>query len=724
MAKYRVDTDQGSYIIETDEPPAQPPQQQQTPTPSFGQQFMQETVVNPVRQVGSGIYSLGAFGNRMGANIVDLADQLATKVSETTGLEKGGLFKDLSGWLRNQQHGQEQQAAQLSGGRQDLPSQLYRGITQGVGELPAYALAGAALGPVAGMAAIGAIRESDRGWQEALHAAAEGALLGKALHVMGPASRPIRLTGAAAMTYAQARLNGADNTTALANATTMGLLSGSRGGGATAKDILRNVPRPTLKSHLNPVEQQAIEMLKARGVHVDAPTQIGSKALRGAGALAENMPLGASVVNKSRAATESGLQRVSGELMQETYPATVTPESSGADVRGELLGRTEKLAKESNVGYQDAWEHAGNPEFTYDVPVRMEPEIGQDGKPTGRMAEVLEPVNMPVDVRDLKARAKPLWEQWQWRPAGERSTNAAYAALDKLLKGPDFISALEAEEGLKGFKSMARTENKSGQRDVAQGTAAGLIPELQERINEAVAHTGDKAIRGLEEGRRLWAEKEGIQDIYEDLPAEPVQAMGRLIWGRDTGIEFLRKVAKETPDQMAKIGRALLEQLFGKATQGGGFSRTAGLLAKWRDVGPETRKILFKDPKLIADLDNFFQAAEMTQRNPNPSGTALVSQLSNLGVLMIGNPVLGTAYLLGGRGLAKALYSPKGVELLTKGLRPQSPIARAEAATQLLHLTGGLGVVEVPGGPSKLEEFLGKFGTKAGKASRKWKRSW
>jgi len=408
-------------------------------------------------------------------------------------------------------------------------------------------------------------------------------------------------------------------------------------------------PRLQVKTQLNPVEQANQAFLTREGVQTPLSMQTGSRTAAGLqgsvqqsiggsqyaqearqgtrqqirsvaeqklqqvrpGAAVTPERAGAAVrakLGKLSRAAEAETQRASEQLLQGVHPESVTPESAGVATRGRLLGRTQDLAKESNVGYRDAWEHAGNPEFTYEVPVRRAPEISADGKPTGRMTEVMEPVNMPVDVRDIKAKARPIWEEWQWRPASERASNAAYAALDRLLKGDDFVTAPQAEKGLQGLKDMARTENKSGMRDVAQGTAASLIPELQERINEAVAHTGDRAIRGLEEGRKLWAEKMKVQDIYEDLPAEPVQAMGRLAWGRDTGIDFLRKVAKEAPEQMPQIGRALLEQLFAKSkAEGGGFRNAGGMLAKWRDIGPETKRILFKDPEQLAALDQFFK---------------------------------------------------------------------------------------------------------------------
>lgn len=194
----------------------------QPPAAPLGQQAVQ-SFVNFGRDIGAAAYGASAAVNRQLANAADM-------VSRITGLPAGGLFRD---W----QQAQEKTAAQLAGGRTDLAGQITRGVTQGILQLPEYAVAATVAGPVAGMAAIGGITEADKGWLPALKAAAEGGLTGGALAVMGPASRMLRLTGAAAMAYAQARLNGADNTTALAHATTMGGMAAIPGGGVTLSEL-------------------------------------------------------------------------------------------------------------------------------------------------------------------------------------------------------------------------------------------------------------------------------------------------------------------------------------------------------------------------------------------------------------------------------------------------------------------------------------------------------
>jgi hypothetical protein len=70
------------------------------------------------------------------------------------------------------------------------------------------------------------------------------------------------------------------------------------------------------------------------------------------------------------------------------------------------------------------------------------------GKPTGRTIDqpVYKSKQLPVDMRDLKAQAEPIFEEMQWMPRGAASS-AGYAA-GKDFEGDDFIPAWAAEKGL------------------------------------------------------------------------------------------------------------------------------------------------------------------------------------------------------------------------------------------------------------------------------------
>lgn len=639
--------------------------------PGFWSNLWHEGVVNPARQIAAGAIGAEAGANHLTANIFDLLDKAEGAVTAVTGEKKSTALKAVAEWARGNQAAEEGQAQQLSGGRTDLESQLYRGVTQGVLTLPTVGTAALAAGPAAGFAALGAVEESDKGWWPAVTAAAEGGLTGGALMVMGPASRLIRLTGAGAMAYAQARLNGVDNTTALARATTMGLLFGAAPSGATTSETLSRMGSnaidalPKIPSTLNPVEQRAVEYAQGEGnIRLSPGTSTGNKGVQNLEAVTQASPLGAQGGAEFRRGTEEDLQRDAGRLAQQSSPLPGNPESVGSAIPATMDRSIAELSVPRDAAYTRAWRGRDDPNFTYDMPVRTEqaPIMDATGKPTGETEArpVLKPVNMPVDLRDIKDLAQPIFDTLKWRLApAEQNASAGFNALEKILKSDDFIPAWQAESGLSALKSMARLEPSEGVRDISQGIGAHLVPSLEEGIDAAVANTGDDALQSLQEGREIHRQIMSIDDVASKLRGkEPVKNFSRLMQPQDTNVDFLRSVQALAPDQMEPLGRAWVQQQFGRAMREGGFSKTQGLLNDWREMGDETKQIVFPDPALRASLGNLFKVADMVSHAPNPSGTALVSSATSL------NPARWAAGYLG----SKLFFTPTGIRLLTRSI--------------------------------------------------------
>lgn len=442
---------------------------------------------------------------------------------------------------------------------------------------------------------------------------------------------------------------------------------------------LPDVP-PFFKNTLNPVEQGAIDLLKSEGVPLRAGVQTGNRYLKAAEGVVEATPLGSVRAAEFNRGTEAGLTNLGQRLMDEAHPRAETPESAGAAIRGGLDSRIEQYGNEADAAYNKAWQGRDNPDYTYDMPVRREPEIGADGKPTGQMKEVRKPVNMPVDVTDIKDMAEPVREELQWALSRtEQSQSKAFGAVEKLLAGDDYIPAWQAERALSALKSLARTTNKTGVRDYGQGVAAGLVPKLQEAIDAAVANTGQDAIRGLQEGRAAHANMMDVVSTAEKLHAEPVQAFGQAVWAHDSGIAFLRRIAHDAPDALPKVGRALIQDLFDRVTREGGIGKTTKTLNTWRDLGDETKALLFPDAKLRTKLDGFFKGLDMVVQRTNPSGTEITRQATSL------NPARWIAGFLGGH----VLFTERGIQLLTDGLRAPAGSAKARMIQKELRDMGG-----------------------------------
>jgi hypothetical protein len=149
-------------------------------------------------------------------------------------------------------------------------------------------------------------------------------------------------------------------------------------------------------------------------------------------------------------------------------------------------------------------------------------------------------------------------------------------------------------------------------------------------------------------------------------------------------VEFLQEVAKETPGEMPKVGRAYLQGLIeGTVNKTGEFQGGQELLNRWQALGPETKKVLFRNPMMIQDMDNFFRLAEMQARNPNKSGsgtqvTSVAHVTSSVGLVLL-DPLSAFAVALTPYVVAKMLYSPRAARLLMTGMNV--PLKNKGAAT-------------------------------------------
>lgn len=175
------------------------------------------------------------------------------------------------------------------------------------------------------------------------------------------------------------------------------------------------------------------------------------------------------------------------------------------------------------------------------------------------------------------------------------------------------------------------------------------------------------------------AAKSNIADVVGRLHSEPVRIFERLTTDNDAALAFLKQVSLEVPSEMPKVGRAFLEGLFKDAMQTGEFTGSKSLLNRWNALGPETKKILFRNPQQRQDIGNLLRLAEMQARNPNPSGTAHVLALMSQGAAALTHPVTAAKVLIAPPTLAKLMYSPRATRLLTQGA--QIPIGNGAAAT-------------------------------------------
>ena len=472
----------------------------------------------------------------------------------------------------------------------------------------------------------------------------------------------------------------------------------------------------------------AMEFAERRGVPVDLATSSDNAFVRGAQQVASSSIGGSIPAAAGKRAQGAAMVRVSGEMAGAVHPSAVTAESAGQAVRTAIEGKVGKLKGQADIAYGEFRAAAEDPKNLKEVEVgRKIPEqaafdldqlaMGQAQKPYAKLSEierqhvdrlakqlgidttpqpVMGKIALPVDMRPIKQALRSQYEQMQqWMEPARRNASQGIQALKSIVEGPDFRPAADAEMGLSGLKELAREAPSADLRNVSQGVGANATKLLQEAVDAAAANGSPEALKALQKGRAAHASKMELADTLKQLREEPVQAFGQAIWQKDTGIDFLRKLAKEAPAEMSKVGRAYLEGLFEKATAEGGFGHGRMLYSQWQQLGPETKRVLFKNPAMIQDLDNFFLLAKRMADVPNPSGTApamMAGRAVDLASAAIGGSgnVLGAvASQVGPAALASLMYSPKFVRALHGAIKiPLRSPARAGAVANLLRIAG------------------------------------
>lgn len=317
-------------------------------------------------------------------------------------------------------------------------------------------------------------------------------------------------------------------------------------------------------------------------------------------------------------------------------------------------------------------------------------------------------MGLAVDLTAAKSAMEPTYRQLMRAaeitpPVGAQGR--ALVALDRLMKAPDFAPLSVVDEALGELKSLARSQSDLPElRNNAIGQA---IQNLDLSVKLRAGEAGPNVLKALEDGRKATRAKYAAADVLDALlgqSGEPVGAYNRMTAPKDSGVTLLRKVQQLAPNHTAAVARAYLDRLLEKATSEGGFGRAKGISADWERLGPETKKVLFRDPAYIQDLDNFFSLAKRIEDNPNPSGTAHTLLIAGQGGLIFTNPITGIASQVGLAGLSKLLHSKVGVKLLTQGLTLPLRAKVPAMALRARLLSAGL---ESAAGPAMYPAFAG-----------------
>jgi len=299
-------------------------------------------------------------------------------------------------------------------------------------------------------------------------------------------------------------------------------------------------------------------------------------------------------------------------------------------------------------------------------------------------------MNLPVDLRPAKAALQPLYQNLLRQ---RETTNILLGpkarlmgALDTLMTAGDHAPLTVVDRALSDLKALARADIPE-LKTAGEGAAGKVVAELDAQVLAAAEKAGPEVLAALTRGRAATRAKYVARDLIKRLgkTEEGVGVYRKATAANDANRQLLENLARHAPQALPQVGRAFLEELLQKATAEGGFERAAGLQADWQRLGPETKRLLFRDPAHIKDLDNFFLLAKKMGENPNPSGSGFtVLQGGELGLWWT-NPATGAAASIGGAALAALLNSPRTTRLLLNGVRLPvgAKVARAAWASSL-----------------------------------------
>lgn len=430
-----------------------------------------------------------------------------------------------------------------------------------------------------------------------------------------------------------------------------------------------------------PAQQAAVEFGLREGIPVDAATATGNPVMRGAQWLSERTAAGSVVGGKARQAQAQGLANTGERMATRAHPTPVTAEQAGQAVRDAIGAKAEQLNADATAAY----------DRLRAIEQQQAANIAQTGgvQAPATSARPFTTTPMAVDLGPTKAAMQPIYEALKRESElvplmGDKAK--ALTALDRLMNAPDTAPLSVADAALSDIKAMSRVD-QSFKRTTGQGVAAQAVTSLDRAVVNAARQAGPDALKALMDGRAATINKFKAIDAFDAFGkgnVEPVRVFNALTASKDSAIGLIRRVAREAPQELPKIGRAFLDGLLQKATAEGGFSRADGVFRDWSNMGRETKVALFRDQRLVQDLDQFFLLAKKASENPNPSGTAFTLSVGAQGTALVSNPALGLSIQVGGASLAKLLHNQRFVRAVVNGMR--MPVGNRAAATAAVNV--------------------------------------
>jgi hypothetical protein len=479
---------------------------------------------------------------------------------------------------------------------------------------------------------------------------------------------------------------------------------GDLAGLAAMPEVAKAMPSRFLPRPANAVTQAAVDFGIRRGIPLDAATQTGSKTVQVLQKVVDSTPIGSMLAERAKNRQAEAFGRVGGELLNEISISPAVAEQAGSGVQSALRNEIALRNAEAGSAYDTLRQIEADPANVVQVQTGMarSPQamadldafaMSQASKPFAKLTPaeqsavislaksagvqvaetpVIESISLPVDLRNPKATLKPIYDSLlRQMPVAQVRASTGMKSLANIMEAPDYLPLSIADADLSAIKAAARGADLPELKTLSQGLAAKAVAELEDAVQQATAQGGPQALAARDAGRAATVAKYDAASVLKQLREEPVQTFRQLTWGEDAGIDRLRDVEKLAPNEMRFVGRAYVKDILDKGTAEGGLTRQDAMFRDWAALGPETKKILYKNPGLIEDLDNFFTLAKKSSENPNPSGSGLFVTSSGSIAYAFTNPTTGIPMLIGAGALSELLHSPKAVAALSRGLDPK-----------------------------------------------------
>ena len=418
-----------------------------------------------------------------------------------------------------------------------------------------------------------------------------------------------------------------------------------------------------------PEVEQAIQATEAAGVRTSLGQRLGSLRLQKIERNLQNFAGSEREATEFYLGQQEDLANRMHDLASRAAPATMTAEDTGLAIKNRLAQRVGRLKGAADQLYDNVRAQAALAKQTL--------QNGWTG-PFGSRRILRKTFEAPVDIRQLKQGLRPVWNNFQaaFQQPARAAASPAYRAFEQLMNTKDwYMNALDFDRTLGAIKAMARDGNSPLLNTQSQRIAKIMIGEGEKRLAAALSRVSPSVQGQLARGRALVKAYHEIADFSDSLGDQPGPVYERLVRRGLGPLDALKTLQRFAPQELQQVGRTYLEGLIRKATEEGGFQRSAGVMQSWKDMAPEVKEVLF-GPGQTQDIHDFLLAA----KNLNPAeGSATAGRLAAflphvavLSSLFTGHPVAAGGIFVAEhtapRIMARMLFQPGTARLLTAAI--------------------------------------------------------